>query len=166
MKTLIFKVPFLKLSIKSKEKIVDLICYAFILLFLYAGSSKLFDYANFKLQLSKSPITTHFASMLSWLVPSIEIVISILLLIRRTIKISLYASFALMIVFTSYVIVILNFSDFIPCSCGGVLQNMDWDQHLIFNVFFTIMAATGILVQSGIPRMRGGQNYNRLNSLL
>lgn len=48
--------------------------------------------------------------------------------------------------FTAYIIVILNYSSFVPCSCGGILEEMGWKEHLIFNIAFTILAAIASVV--------------------
>lgn len=122
----------------------------FFLLFLYAASSKLLDYEKSELQMSKSPIITDFAFILVWLVPSTEIIIAIMLVIPRTTMLGLYATLGLMSMFTAYIIAILYFTDSIPCSCGGVLEKMSWDQHLIFNIFFMILSVTAILIQTKI----------------
>ncbi|MEJ0031509.1 MAG: MauE/DoxX family redox-associated membrane protein [Bacteroidota bacterium] len=41
-----------------------------------------------------------------------------------------------MVMFTAYIVVITRFSEYTPCSCGGVLEKMSWDQHLVFNIGF------------------------------
>lgn len=138
------------MSDRTRRVLVDIICYLFVLLFLYAATSKLMDYQKFQLQISKSPIITDFAGILAWGVPGLEIVISIMLLINRTVMLGLYAAFTLMLLFTFYIYAILNYSDIIPCSCGGVLQRMTWDQHLIFNIVFVILGLVGIILQTKI----------------
>lgn len=138
------------LSDKTKGILVDIICYLFVLLFLYAATSKLMDYDKFQLQIGKSPIITDFASVLVWLVPGLEIVISVMLLIERTRMLGLFAAFTLMLLFTFYIYAILHFSDSIPCSCGGVLEKMSWNQHLIFNIAFVLLGLAGILLQTRI----------------
>jgi uncharacterized membrane protein YphA (DoxX/SURF4 family) len=60
--------------------------------------------------------------------------------------IGLYASFFFMILFTGYIVAILRFSSYIPCSCGGILQKMSWTQHLIFNIGFLLLAVIAILL--------------------
>jgi len=55
----------------------------------------------------------------------------------------------LMVLFTVYIYLILNFSDFIPCSCGGILEKMDWHTHLIFNLICVIAAVTAIFMNAG-----------------
>jgi hypothetical protein len=74
-------------------------------------------------------------------------VISLLLVIKRTRLIGLYASFFLMSLFTAYLIIMLNVSYYIPCSCGGVLENLSWNQHVVFNVFFIAISAVGAIIQ-------------------
>jgi hypothetical protein len=36
------------------------------------------------------------------------------------------------------------FAEHLPCNCGGVLQKMNWRQHLIFNLFFICLSLIGI----------------------
>ena len=50
-----------------------------------------------------------------------------------------------MTMFTVYIILILNFSDFVPCSCGGVLENLSWKEHVVFNVLFIMFVLFSIL---------------------
>lgn len=138
------------LSEGAKRTIVDVICYLFVLLFLYAATSKLVEYDKFQLQISKSPIITDYAQILVWMVPSLEIIISIMLLIERTRMAGLFAALGLMCLFTAYIYAILNYSDSIPCSCGGVLQKMTWDQHLIFNAAFVLFGIVGIILHTKV----------------
>jgi hypothetical protein len=50
--------------------------------------------------------------------------------------------------FTAYIITILNFSEYIPCSCGGILQNMTWKTHLVFNIGLVLLSIAGILIET------------------
>ena len=59
-----------------------------------------------------------------------------------------YASYTLMVVFTLYIIAITRFSDYVPCSCGGILQHMTWNQHLIFNLFILAITLAGIILSN------------------
>jgi hypothetical protein len=103
------------------------------------------DFPSFNAQLAQSPLITGFSGWIIWIVPSLEILIAILLSIDRLRIHGLYASFSIMIMFTAYIIAILNFSEFIPCSCGGVLQHMSWKTHLAFNISLVALAAFAIL---------------------
>ncbi|WP_205513826.1 MauE/DoxX family redox-associated membrane protein [Longitalea arenae] len=130
-----------------KELIIEIICCLLILLFIYSALSKLSDYDRFTVQLSKSPYITTYAALISWSIPAIEMLIALFLVIKRTRLVGLYASFFLMSLFTAYLIVMLNFSYYIPCSCGGVLENLSWNQHILFNSFFIVIAAAASIMQ-------------------
>lgn len=130
------------------------ISYLFILLFIYAGFSKILDFETFRVQLAQSPLLSAYAGIIAVLVPGIEMVIAIFLMLPRFRVLALYASFVLMVMFTAYIYIILNFSDFIPCSCGGVLEKLSWTQHLIFNVVFIVLGAVAILISTNGNRKR------------
>ena len=133
----------------AKKKIaLEIICFLFILLFTYAAVTKLMDYQKFTVQIGQSPLLTDFAGVLAWAVPGVELLIAGMLAITRLRLIGLYAAFSLMVMFTAYIIAILQFSDSIPCSCGGVLEAMGWTEHLIFNIGFVLLGFTGIVLHS------------------
>jgi uncharacterized membrane protein YphA (DoxX/SURF4 family) len=127
---------------------INTIVFLFILLFVYASVSKFIDYGLFKAQLGKSPLITRYAGVLAWLVPVSELVIVLLLFIPRFVLIGLYMSFSIMFAFTAYIVFILNFSPYVPCSCGGILEKMGWTEHLFFNIGFLILGLIGIVLQN------------------
>lgn len=133
-------------KIVNPSILIILIGYLYILLFLYAATSKLFDFETFTVQLAQSPLLSAYAGFIAWAVPGIEIGIALLLIIERFRLFALYAAFTLMVMFTAYIFIILNFSDFVPCSCGGVLEKLSWTQHLIFNVVFIILAGVAVFL--------------------
>ncbi|WP_316837827.1 MauE/DoxX family redox-associated membrane protein [Pedobacter nutrimenti] len=132
-------------SIK-KSIFTEVICASFILLFVYAAVSKIRDFERFSVELSKSPILNPIASWVVIAIPSIEIALSIFLIVKRFRLAALYASFSLMVMFSAYIVAILKFSSYIPCTCGGVLQNMSWKEHLIFNLCFVVLGTIGVLM--------------------
>ena len=130
-----------------KNTLIEVICSLIILLFVYAALSKVSDYDRFTVQLSKSPFITAFPVFVAWGIPTVELLIALLLVIKRTRLIGLYASFFLMSLFTAYLIIMLNFSYYIPCSCGGILEKLSWNQHILFNFFFIAISAAGAIMQ-------------------
>lgn len=126
------------------EWLIKSIVYVFAILFIYAATSKLLDFETFTVQLAQSPLLSAYAGVIAWLVPGIEILIAGLLVFPRFRHFALYACFTLMVMFTAYIFIILNFSDFIPCSCGGVLEKLSWTQHLIFNIVFIVLAGVAV----------------------
>lgn len=129
-----------------RKLIINTVSLLFIVLFVYAAISKLLDFETFIVQLAQSPLLSAYADVIAWAVPSLEILIAILLIITKYRLLAFHAAFTLMVMFTAYIYIILNFSDFIPCSCGGVLEKLSWTQHLIFNLLFIILAGVAVLV--------------------
>jgi uncharacterized membrane protein YphA (DoxX/SURF4 family) len=128
----------------KKVILAEIISVLFVMLFTYAGFSKLLSYQSFAIQLGQSPLLVPFAKWLAWTLPITEIILSILLFTNRFRLISLYASFCLMVLFTIYIIVLMNYSYYIPCTCGGILKHMSWKIHLLFNIVFVLLAVAGI----------------------
>jgi len=134
------------MNLEKRTTIVELISAFFILLFVYAALSKVLDFEKFRVELGKSPLLNSSSFEISIMIPIIEILFSVFLVIKRLQLIGLYAAFALMVMFSCYILAILKFSSYIPCSCGGILQNMSWNQHLIFNLVFIGLAIIAVLI--------------------
>lgn len=131
---------------QKKQLLADIISAMYIALFLYAAASKVLDFENFQVQLGKSPVLNFIASPTAYFIPSIEIIIAIGLMVKKSQYLSLYAAFSLMVIFSTYIMAILKFGSYIPCSCGGILQDMTWTQHFWFNVAFVLLGAVAILI--------------------
>lgn len=151
----------------KRKAALEIICFLFVILFTYAAANKLIDYQKFSIQIGLSPLLTGFQGFIPWMVISIELVISIFLLIPRFRLYSLFGSFSLMTMFTAYIVAILKFSSFVPCSCGGVLEKLGWTEHLIFNSAFVLLGLIGIILQAGIGKEDQAQtNVSTQNSLV
>jgi len=138
----------------KRQIVIELVSFLFILLFVYAAMSKVSHFQRFEVQVSQSPILTNIAWPVALGIPLVEIFIALMLALPRFRLIALYASFSLMVIFTVYIIVIMNFSSYVPCSCGGILSSMSWGTHLVFNVFFVALAVVGVLLQERKEGMR------------
>jgi len=53
-----------------------------------------------------------------------------------------------MTAFTVYIFLILNYSPFVPCSCGGVLEDLGWWEHLWFNGVVCLVTVFIIITDS------------------
>lgn len=140
----------------KRSLIISIICSLLILLWIYAAGSKLLQYDIFKMQLSRQPLPEWSISILAWALPAIEILTAALLCFQRTTRIGLLLSLLLMSCFTTYVGLALGhvFGD-LPCACGGIFQNLGWSGHLVFNLIFTAVAATGYYLHTA----KGRNNY-------
>lgn len=131
-----------------KVKFITFVRYFFVLLFVYAAISKLTTFEAFQVQLAQSPLLSAFASSISYSILILELFIAVLLCIKRSSLLGLYLSFGLMLSFTIYIYLILNFSDFIPCSCGGILEKLGWTEHLWFNIACVLLALIALVLQA------------------
>ena len=140
-----------------KNNPVVIVCTSLlILLFTYTALSKLSGYEKFVLLLHESPLIHKGADTIAWLLPVTELIVVLLLFFEHTRRIGLYASLLLLVLFTLYLLYMVLFVADLPCSCGGVLSRMSWQQHILFNLFFIIVNLIAI------DRLR---LYNLLNFL-
>jgi hypothetical protein len=135
-----------KIPSKCRQAVVPVVCYLYILLFIYAAISKLLVFENFRIQLAQSPLLSAYAGLIAPAVITIELLLALLLCFKSTRLTGLYGSMFLMIAFTVYIYIILNYSDFVPCSCGGIIENLGWTQHMIFNISFALLALAAIIL--------------------
>jgi hypothetical protein len=142
----------------KKNAIVEMISALLLFLFTYTALSKLLDFAKFKYQISQSPFITNISWLVIWSIPLAELIISILLVFKLTRLAGLYLSFFLMLLFTGYVFIMLRYSSYLPCSCGGVLSIMSWKQHFVFNLVFTGLSLAGVLLENSKSR----ENMSRM----
>jgi hypothetical protein len=127
-----------------KKTLLELPAVLLTILFTYASISKLLQYDTFRYQLGQSPFVTAYSDIIAWAIPAIELFATALLMFPVTRLKGFYLSYGLMLLFTFYIYAILHYSYFVPCSCGGILSQMNWEQHLVFNIVFSLIALTGI----------------------
>lgn len=127
-------------------KLLDIILFLLMILFMYAAITKAAEHDLFRAQIGRSPLITRYAHILSWMVPISEFIIVMLLFVPSFRLVGLYASFSLMFAFTIYIAFVLTLGSNVPCSCGGILGKMGWTEHLIFNIVFTLLALFGIIL--------------------
>ena len=129
-----------------KQKVaIEIISSLLILLFVYAASSKLIEYSAFKTQLMNQLFFKNFAGIFAWTIPSIELLTGLLLTVKVTRIIGLYASLIMLSFFTLYIAGMLLSGKQLPCSCEGIIQQLSWNQHLLFNLFFLLLSLISFL---------------------
>lgn len=136
----------------KRTTIIETITILYVILFLYTGIAKLMDYAVFKEQIAVSPILAPISTPVAALLPWVEFAVVLLLIVPRWRLKGLYASLALMTMFTIYILAVMAFSKELPCSCGGIIDLLSWNQHLILNAVFIGLAAWAILLQRRVRR--------------
>ena len=139
---------------------IDVVAFLFVLLFVYTATSKFLDFTLFREQIAENAILAPFTRAIVWFVPLSEIIISIMLLLPNWRIRGLYFAVGLMMVFTTYIILIMNFSKHIPCSCGGIISSLSWREHVIFNSAFLLFGILAILVSRHYAPFFGSSNSN------
>ncbi|WP_369411481.1 MauE/DoxX family redox-associated membrane protein [Longitalea luteola] len=129
------------------KTVIETIVFLYAILFLYSGISKLTEFNVFKQQLSESPILGPISSLVAVALPWIEFLIVIMLIIPKWRLKGFYAALVLMASFTLYIILLLSISDKLPCSCGGVLSELSWTQHIVLNGIYILICVIGIILQ-------------------
>lgn len=140
----------------TRKKAIDVILFLYVFLFVYAAISKFIDFQKFVIQLGQSPMLTNHAKSVAWAVPTLELLIAANLIAPCGRLTGLYAALSLMAMFTTYIVLASQFADHVPCSCGGIIQNLSWTEHLFFNVAFLLLAAMGILLIEKDKRKTAG----------
>jgi hypothetical protein len=108
------------------------------------------DINKFRSEMIRSPFIQEFAGFIVYAIPIGELLLSLLLIIKKTRLLGLYLSFTLMSIFTGYVWIMINYAFDLPCSCGGIVASLSWNEHLIFNSAFSILGIVAIFLQTRI----------------
>lgn len=141
---------------RSRLSPLDISAFLFILLWGYTAISKIHEFDETLVQISQSPMIGEWAGFIAVILPIAELFLVVLLLMEKTKKTGLLLSLGMMTAFTTYIILMLNFSYHIPCACAGILSHgiiwkgevvfkMTWERHIIFNLVFVIIGLANIL---------------------
>lgn len=133
----------------KKKLAIEVIAFLIILLFLYTGISKLWDFPVFRAELQESPFVmlSLLSSVVSWILPIGELLLACLLLWPAARKAGFILSALLFAAFIVYVVVLLSSGKNLPCSCGGIVSTMSWETHVYFNILFLLLSLTGVYLE-------------------
>ena len=113
--------------------------FILIALFTYTAVSKLIEWKAFRDQISRMPVIGNFSGFFAIAIPVSEILLATALTFSNDIKYALWGSFVLLSIFTVYIVVLTSFAPHLPCSCGGVIEQLSWHQHLVFNCLLMVI---------------------------
>ncbi|MBC74296.1 MAG: hypothetical protein CMH47_18915 [Muricauda sp.] len=143
---------------ETYPRLVAFVSLLLTLLFVYTAVSKLMHLDIFLTRVERMPYISSRAHLISRGVPLLELVIAGLLWVPKYRTLALYASFVLLGLFTTYIIIVLTYSDSIPCSCGGVISALGWKHHILLNISFMVLALLGILRSKKQSNITSPQN--------
>ena len=136
----------------KRKTIVDIVTLLTLSLFIYATIAKIMDYTLFKEQLTESPVLKPVAIPMAIGLPIVEFALVVLLAVPKWRLKGLYTSAGLLAIFTIYIVVVMTTSDRLPCSCGGLLEQMSWKGHIIFNISFIFIDLLAIRLERTIKK--------------
>lgn len=121
-------------------RLPDLIIYGYSFLYMYTGWAKFMNISTFIRGNSKIPHLGQYAKLIGYGIPALEIVLAILLVIPvyRIKRFALWTSTLLMVVFTVYLSLMVKLAENKLCHCGGVIESMGWEAHIVFNSIWLI----------------------------
>jgi len=132
----------------KREAILMTLAALLAVMFFYAACSKLIDMPLTRFQMHGQVFPKNLADVLAWLVPLTELMITLSLLLSPTRLLGFYASLSLLLLFSIYIAITMSGAfGKIPCSCGGVLGNLGYWTHLVFNLGFMFLAGLGIAIE-------------------
>lgn len=133
---------------------IEAITAVLLLLWIYTGLNKVIHYDKFSFELGRSPFLQHIAPLVAILVPAGELLTAILLIFKRTRVVGLYGSLFSMTLFTGYVYIMLQYAYDLPCSCGGIIELLTWEQHLLVNMGLTLLTVLALLLQNRLDMLQ------------
>src|SRR5690554_2617210 len=133
----------------NKRKVIVEVCAALlVMMFLYAGLVKVLNFPKFIFDMNNQPFPNDLTPFLITAVLGSEFVTVVLLLFGKTRFKGFYLSAIVLTLFTLYITMIqLGMFAYVPCSCGGVIENFTWWQHFFFNVAFLVISVVGIVLE-------------------
>lgn len=138
-------------KIKRKEVFLTVFSTLIAAMFLYAGFIKLRNYEKTNWEMRNQVFPVGIADVLTWLIPIVELIIMVFLIYRPTRIFGFKASFGLLAIFTLYIsLAFTNIFGRVPCSCGGILGELSYGWHIVFNILFMIIALFGIWIENEI----------------
>jgi len=135
------------MQLNLSKSFYQLGCLLLIILWATTAASKLGNLNQFKTELAKQVFSERFTAWLLIAVPASEMIAATLLAFSKTRLYGLIASLLLITAFTLYIAMVLaGYFNKVPCSCGGVLKWLGWKAHLVFNLVFTAITLTTLII--------------------
>jgi hypothetical protein len=127
----------------KRKNIFGVAVFLSAVLFAYSAGAKIFDLPGYRSRIGDLPLPLWIAQPLTWLVPSVEILVVVLLLVPRTRLVGLISAVSLLVVFSVYLLYLTQYP-ILSCACGGMLEQIGTGWHLSLNGGFILLGAAGL----------------------
>lgn len=126
---------------KKQLYILQGITILLLLLWIPTSLNKLINFEAFKQDIYKQPFNFILAKVIIYSIPFLEILTVILIVIPQYRRWGFILSTYLMSIFTLYIAsALLNMWDKLPCGCGLILSQLNWQEHFWFNLTFLLLS--------------------------
>lgn len=142
-----------------RKHFLDLVSFAFVVLFTYTAASKFMSLEDFSQVISRMPLIGNYARPIAYAIPASELLISLLLIIPATKDLGLKAALLLMVIFTVFLVYMVATLEYLPCQCGGVISRLSWRQHIAFNLAFILAAILALMPRGYVGRSTKDQHH-------
>jgi hypothetical protein len=136
--------------ITAKGLLIEVLCGLPVLLFVYSAAVKLSDFKRSRGEMLNQPFPHWLAMFFAYTIPVVELAIACALVVgafgfERVRTRGLWATVILMLLFSGYAAAIMaHVFPRVPCSCGGVIHNLSWGQHLVLNLFIVSVSVAAL----------------------
>lgn len=110
----------------------------------YASTLKLWSYFHSSIGFDFFPFVKDYHIELFWGLMVLQLLISGVLMFRRTRLLGLYIAFFLLASLSTYLHVMLTYATMVPCACIGIIPKISWQGHLWFTIGFAIVTMVNI----------------------
>ena len=132
-------------NISLRDRIDQMISFAFILLWTYTGLDKLIRLEESRKAFLNQPMPNELEEILAFAVPGIELLLALLLLFSITRWWGYLGSILLLTVFTTYVgLIWVGAFPRVPCNCAGILESLGWAEHFVLNMICIGLGVWGL----------------------
>ena len=133
----------------------------FIIVFLYTGLSKLQAHLTFIYTIGWWAPLKPLAPLISYAVPAALIGIAILMLFDRFKLLAMTGAMSMMLIFIGYISFMKIHETNLPCSCGGIIAILTWNQQLMVNIVLLMMS---VFSWRMLRKRKSGNEINILRS--
>lgn len=111
----------------------------------YTAFDKMIHWEDSYRAFLNQPFPGHWAALLAYTVPSLEILLVLLIIFPKTRWWGFLGSALLLNSFTVYVgMVWIGVFPETPCNCAGLINLLNWEGHLILNLAFLFLSVLGL----------------------
>lgn len=133
------RIILLHIKLKSKNYFILTTVLINFSIFFYSGIDKLLNFDFFLTQFGRSPFAPSlFLKEISFAIILLELFLCLLLFFPKHLKNALLGFFILSSIFSIYITLMILYSPQLPCSCGGLVNFLNWEEHLILNIYLTL----------------------------